>query len=518
MRLLNAHTGQLVEFHPGNIPSYAILSHTWGVGEITFADIHQHNVKKRAAYIKIKYACETAIRKDLDYVWVDTCCIDKSSSAELSEAINSMFRWYRDAKVCFAYLEDVDTLGRLGPRALEKSRWFTRGWTLQELLAPDNILFFGKSFAFLGTKDDLSERVAAITRIPKAVIQGKKQYSEYSVAARMSWASRRSTTRPEDMAYSLLGIFGINMPLLYGEGAGAFVRLQEEIAKVTEDHTILAWHFRQTGYRALPDTFAASPADFHDVQSFVPVRLRADGDPFTVTARGLRIQLPFIRRDSAYIGILSCVDERNPMELVGLALEYGENLDSHIINKGVRLNRKEIQNDVISVRTVYIRKSRTLGWTASVTYDSGWTCFIRDTLGTQTAFQLPDQMYREGWKKEYGVWFQPLGWGQSFRLLYHHPVHGKVEICLSIYYLLEDRMPTPHVPIKLPADPRPTFAPEFPGNRVYIENAQLPIGLKLELKFIADTLDRDKWWLEVKRDESTLFEEKVQREIEVGAA
>jgi len=179
----------------------------------------------------------------------DIVCIDKSSSAELSEAINSMFKWYRQSEVCYAYLEDVPpspeplgttgkTISMLGP-AFAASRWFRRVWTLQELLAPSRVRFFDNKWGEIGERGDLSSVLEDVTGIEAGVLNGAS-FADISIGHRMSWASQRETTRAEDMAYSLLGIFNINMPLLYGEGHKAFIRLQEAIMNQSEDQSILA--------------------------------------------------------------------------------------------------------------------------------------------------------------------------------------------------------------------------------------------------------------------------------------
>lgn len=170
------------------------------------------------------------------------CCIDKASSQELSEAINSMFQWYWDSSVCYAYLQDYvsDTLDAA---SLEKSEWLYRGWTLQELIAPRKLVFYNKSWHCFGSKSDqnVCEVVSYITKIDVEFLLGSDLESA-SIAKRMSWASKRKTSRSEDIAYCLMGLFDINMPLLYGEGPKAFKRLQEEIIKqYPEDHSLYAW-------------------------------------------------------------------------------------------------------------------------------------------------------------------------------------------------------------------------------------------------------------------------------------
>lgn len=226
-------------------PPYAILSHTWLEGqEVTFDDLINGNGTDKTGYNKIMFCARQAHRDGLDYCWVDTCCINKSSSAELSEAINSMFRWYQKAQRCYAYLSDVPNSTPNGDVEgfqswelyFRQSRWFTRGWTLQELIAPRTVEFFSKEEEFLGSKETLAQLLHEITHIPIEVLQGKSSLG-YSVTERFSWAAKRQTTRAEDESYCLLGIFDIQMPLLYGEGRQKAVkRLKREIKEAAEDH------------------------------------------------------------------------------------------------------------------------------------------------------------------------------------------------------------------------------------------------------------------------------------------
>ncbi|KAI1427747.1 heterokaryon incompatibility protein-domain-containing protein [Xylaria sp. FL1777] len=247
MRLLNAHTRQIHNFVSSyDIEEFAILSHTWGLEEVVLQDwqsLSGAELELKEGYRKIDYCCKQAIKDGYDWVWIDTCCIDKTSSAELSEAINSMFHWYQDAAICYAYLADVpdDITGDALLAALSGSRWFTRGWTLQELLAPREIVFFSKNWQNLTTKLNSVEILSTITGIETVYLQGDP-LEDASAAKKMSWAATRETTRIEDIAYCLLGIFDVNMPLIYGEGKKAFKRLQEEIIKANpEDHTLFAW-------------------------------------------------------------------------------------------------------------------------------------------------------------------------------------------------------------------------------------------------------------------------------------
>ena len=264
------------------------------------------------------------------------CCIDKTSSAELSEAINSMFSWYQNAAICYAYLSDVPKCADVltVDSMFSRSRWFTRGWTLQELIAPNNLTFFSMDWHPFGTKVELSSRVSSITGIERTFLSGKDLESA-STAKRMSWAASRKTSRVEDIAYCLLGIFDINMPLIYGEGKKAFRRLQEEIMKSrSEDHSLFAWGTivatpsieitdpdQLTGTKSMPrrgsqsnqpllGLLAESPLDFASSGGFIPstsaalfVRslFRTVSIPLAVD-KGLRLELPLLPRafDSTY--------------------------------------------------------------------------------------------------------------------------------------------------------------------------------------------------------------------------
>ena len=226
-----------------NIPQYAILSHTWGADheEVTFKDIMNGTGKSKVGYAKIRFCAKQAAEDGLQYFWVDTCCIDKSSSAELSEAINCMFRWYKDAARCYVYLSDVSASGSVGDESsrrwkpgFNESRWFTRGWTLQELIAPKSVQFFSEEGQLLGDKQSLEQTLYEITGIAIQALQGSHML-HFSVNERMSWAAKRETKREEDEAYSLLGIFDIHMPLIYGEGRKkAMSRLLKEIKETSK--------------------------------------------------------------------------------------------------------------------------------------------------------------------------------------------------------------------------------------------------------------------------------------------
>ncbi|KAG2147395.1 HET domain-containing protein [Suillus bovinus] len=244
---------------------YAILSHRWRDGEVQFSDIGQPHARSMPGYSKIE-GCRVQAHEDgYRYVWIDTCCINKSSSSELSEAINSMFMW-------------VD---------------------LQELIAPNNVIFFSRDWEEIGSKSSFAPSIENITGIVRGVLLTNYP-GEISVATRMFWASRRQTTRVEDRAYSLLGLFGVYMPTIYGEGENAFVRLQIEIMKSSNDQSIFAW---KSDRRNTSGLLASSPDDFAESRNIVKIpsdsfrSIFSSSTPsirhqYSVTNRGLNIHLP----------------------------------------------------------------------------------------------------------------------------------------------------------------------------------------------------------------------------------
>ncbi|KAK7967632.1 uncharacterized protein PG986_001909 [Apiospora aurea] len=247
MRLINTLTLELELFIEP--PPYAILSHRWTKDEVLVEDVEKplSEWQGKAGASKVLQGSVTALALGHRYLWIDSCCIDKKSSAELTEAINSMYTWYRDAKMCLAFLSDVQSAN-----TLLDSVWFTRGWTLQELVAPCSLRFYSATWADLGSRESWARQIARMTSISIELLQQiqhqrglpdstRQLLDSYSTHKKMGWAAKRVTTRPEDLAYSMIGIFGVSMPLIYGEGrAKAFRRLQEEILKTSYDQSILA--------------------------------------------------------------------------------------------------------------------------------------------------------------------------------------------------------------------------------------------------------------------------------------
>ncbi|KAI1076045.1 hypothetical protein F5B20DRAFT_584609 [Whalleya microplaca] len=308
MRLLNVKTRELEEFSLGRAyPMYAILSHTWGEDEVQFRDLRDPDHRSKPGYAKIEGTCRQAAKDNFGYVWIDTCCIDKSSSAELSEA---------------------STESEVIERAFRTSRWFTRGWTLQELLAPNSLVFFTSSWTDIfhwdpykayssqtGKAND--EQPYLHTLIKHITGIDLKDWHRADVAERLSWASRRTTTKEEDLAYCLLGLLEVNMPLLYGEGKAAFYRLLKKVIKKSNYHGVLT-----AGYQRLP--FDDGLLD--DDRSFLPespgkyigcapgfYEVPIPGIPnsahFSMTNAGLLIDLPLMKIDpqlDIVLALLSC--------------------------------------------------------------------------------------------------------------------------------------------------------------------------------------------------------------------
>lgn len=371
MRLLNTRTLAL-EIFPSEDgrPKYAILSHTWGSDEIIYNDVKlgpENLLNSKEGLSKVIQSAKRAQVDGYDYIWIDTCCIDKSSSAELSEAINSMFRWYQDSAICYVFLADYGhpdpsvhkpDLG-LGSQ-FAGSRWFTRGWTLQELIAPGVVRFFDPNWRFVGDRRDLAVEIAQITTIEVTVLArefGTRKFGTWTVISareilracstsrKMSWASQRRTTRVEDLAYCLLGIFDLNMPLLYGEGDRAFIRLQEQIARNFHDQTLLAWHNPSTWYVGdRSNIFAPSPSCFHKSGQFRPAQYVSEVSLMTLTGRGLELDVhlapctlhcstePKRRiRGQFAAGVLSCGDGADEFSCVGLLLERADTQDDSYI-------------------------------------------------------------------------------------------------------------------------------------------------------------------------------------------
>ena len=275
-------------------PEYATLSHRWiGDTEVSYDEMvdlvnmekgKRDEIRGRAGYKKILDTCQQAQKDGYEWVWVDTCCIDKRSSAELSEAINSMYRWYENARTCYAYLHDVDGPSFPTEKDDEKypdsngwPKWFSRGWTLlQEMIAPGDVQFFDQNWQHIGDKETLAWTLTEITGVPVHILTDGLHGNRPCVAQIMSWAANRTTTRVEDRAYSLMGLLDVNMPMLYGEGKKAFHRLQLEIIRSSNDQSVFAWGWNSRTVR-IGSIFADDPSFFRDCSGIELV----DHDRFT---------------------------------------------------------------------------------------------------------------------------------------------------------------------------------------------------------------------------------------------
>ncbi|KAI0699876.1 heterokaryon incompatibility protein-domain-containing protein [Cerioporus squamosus] len=375
MRLLDTSTGHFVSFDDPRDVRYAILSHVWAkerqpnyIPEQTYQDILAIKAAEPpGAEIltklswKIQKACEVAREHGFGFIWVDSCCINKTSSAELSEAINSMFQWYSWAKVCYAFLYDVDDKENheaVGSH-FRRSRWFKRGWTLQELIAPQEVLFLSKEWTLIGTKHSLSVAIWHASGIDPLVLKHERPLASVCVAERMSWAAPRETSKVEDAAYSLIGIFDVNMTPKYGEGTYSFVRLQRTILKRDPDQSLFTWGncipLHQLSLARLPSLqrsdlmsepepylLAPHPSNFRDVprsrdsshitsitRDQLAQRLgrKVRNAEYIPTSDGIRTTFPIVRYrlDSGgelFLALLSCKDGAG--DLMALVLRLSQ--------------------------------------------------------------------------------------------------------------------------------------------------------------------------------------------------
>ncbi|KAI6012985.1 hypothetical protein EDC04DRAFT_2956473, partial [Pisolithus marmoratus] len=321
---------------------YCILSHRWIEGkEVNYEQMKEFakfdnakEIQSCHGYQKILKACNVADGL-FEYLWADTCCIDKRNSSELSEAINSMFRWYKNSTRCYTYLHDTSDFPT-GPDFTTFGNyngwpeWFSRGWTLQELIAPSDLQFFNKHWKEIGDKRNRATEIKEIMGVPLRVLMNGLSSYRPSFAEVMSWAAERKTKLFEDEAYSLIGLLDINMPMLYGEGKKAFQRLQLEFMRMSNDQSIFAWRANNAGdtevaerteggntrvmgwtsavlpdgpiaFRRCRDVIQMEPKAFYRSLSREwesdANALAADGEcealpAFTVTNRGIRIPLP----------------------------------------------------------------------------------------------------------------------------------------------------------------------------------------------------------------------------------
>lgn len=316
---------------------YAILSHRWLGPEITFQQIerYSHELRQAGPYQmnnpqldKIRGACTTARQLGLKWMWIDSCCINKESSAELSESINSMFKWYQDSQVCITYLQDVDFQSpahRPGESSIfynsnsqAPSEWFSRGWTLQELIAPRDMRFFDTNWNYMGTKESMASDIENITGVSAAYLTGAQDFREACIATKLSWMAGRTTTREEDVAYGMLGLFNITMTPQYGEGQYAFLRLQHELLSKTTDESLFAWQMpdptagSKFGIASLPEAnwkpdewglLAPTPDWFKSCNNMTIVgdkRITRPAQVFQQVREGVQVPISKVEGNTAY--------------------------------------------------------------------------------------------------------------------------------------------------------------------------------------------------------------------------
>ncbi|KAI6039996.1 hypothetical protein EDC04DRAFT_1595804 [Pisolithus marmoratus] len=356
---------QLEIFEQYRVPpvDYCILSHRWMGNEVKYEEVRKlTKIDKRdeirgwAGYQKVLRSCEQAKRDGLRLLWVDTCCIDFENGPETSEAINSMFQWYRDSRLCYTYLHDVCIFPTKPDKMFAKfngwPEWFSRGWTLQELVAPSALQFFNKDWECIGDKQSLAPKLAEITKVPLHILRDGLSSHRPSVAQIMSWAADRGTKCIEDRAYSLLGLLGINMPTLYGEEKGAFQRLQLEIMRVSNDQSIFAWKDSTTcnkrwsngvladdpdSFRDCHDVIKIEPKEFYkglsllwDSDSTELVTSQEDDEipTFTVANGAIQIRLPLLPYHgcpSVFLAALACRRENDPLPMTIGLTGFGSN-------------------------------------------------------------------------------------------------------------------------------------------------------------------------------------------------
>ncbi|KAI4230128.1 MAG: hypothetical protein L6R36_000241 [Xanthoria steineri] len=359
MRLINVHTFDMENGHEPDGVKYAILSHKWFESEISFQDfqnlkdVEKANMKRPHESLqqnqhmgigKIAWSASIARKQGLNYIWIDTCCIDKTSSAELSESINSMWKWYRLAVECYAYLPDVDRqdIGS-AKEELEDSVWFKRGWTLQELLAPPVVRFYDRHWKSMATKADMASDISSITKISPEYLGGDLRGA--SIATKMSWVAKRTTTKLEDIAYCLLGIFGLNMDLRYGEGNQAFIRLQKELVENCRDESIFAWTNPDPRINVC-GLLAPEPACFAESGDITHLSKKAKQRPSIVwSSAGIRIAVPVFFWDL-----------QNGRDWNNLAVATWRNLD--VTLNCWRIGESKSKDTV----TIHLKKTKEKGW------------------------------------------------------------------------------------------------------------------------------------------------------------
>ena len=460
---------KVFEWRNDETTTYAILSHRWiekegEDQEVSYEDManlpkvdeeERDEIRQRPGYQKIIDSCEKAKKDGYELLWIDTCCIDKRSSAELSEAINSMYRWYANSKVCYAHLHDVSEPSFPTERNQDKysingwPEWFSRGWTLQELIAPSVVRFFSKDWLDLGDKKLLASSLSVITRVPQRILENGLPTERPCVAQIMSWAANRKTTRDEDRAYSLLGLLDVNMPMLYGEGKRAFQRLQLEIIRTSNDQSIFAWDPEGKAPR-IGSILADDPSFFQDCDDvgtmelddfteyhrvrFTEEELRSIREErlgfFLVTNRGIQICLPlspYPGSRSVFTARLACYSPRLGF-LVPVTIHLARQ-KSNYYRYFPLPNQSAFLSESLQFQQVYLRYQDTLHHDVTFTFDdrtvskNGFTCsgtYPSEPAGNKFTLTSKDPLFIRVYANSKAQCHFSVGFGQCFGQAWVH--------------------------------------------------------------------------------------------------
>ena len=442
---------KVLELRDDEATEYAILSHRWiDPTEVDYEEMvdlakmdrqEQNEIRSRLGYKKIVNTCKQAKRDGYEWLWIDTCCIDKRSSAELSEAINSMYRWYANAKICYAYLHDVD--GSSFPTEPDSEKhhksdgwpeWFSRGWTLQEMVAPRDLQFFNRDWQPIGDKKALAQTLERITEVPEHILADGLEGNRPCVTQIISWAAKRTTTRVEDKTYSLMGLLDVNMPMLYGEGKKAFHRLQLEIIRSSNDQSIFAWE----EYRVrIGSVLADDPSAFehcsdldvmnHDelVEEFSLSSTNTDHfDVFPITNRGIQIWMLLHRyrnSNSVFKAYLPCRYASGYLVSIDLVL-WNSNYYRY---PSTRYDGVHGFEDSAEFRQVYLRYQDTPNHTVAFDIDdsgiiaNGFTCSPKVT-GNTLMLTNTDPFHIKTYSEERGNGHFNVYFGQCLGLDWVH--------------------------------------------------------------------------------------------------
>ena len=466
---------KIFELRDDKAASYAIVSHRWikkdgEDQEVSYEDMvdilkvvgeDRDEIRHRPGYRKIIDGCKQAENDGYEWLWIDTCCIDKRSSAELSEAINSMYRWYANSKVCYTHLHDVFEPSFPTERNKDKypdNGWpalFSCGWTLQELIAPMNIRFFNQNWLDLGDKKSLANTLSAITRVPQNILANGLPIKRPCVAQIMSWAADRVTTREEDQAYSLLGLLDVNMPMLYGKGKRAFQRLQLEIMRTSNDQSIFAWDPEGKNPR-IGNILADDPSFFRDcddmeimgideftyyhndqvtVEELHSIKEHQLG-LFPVTNRGIQMCLPlspYLGSRSVFTTRLACHSPRLSAQLVSHSSHQRVRpvpVTIHLAQWELNYyqyfplpNQSAFSSEALQFKQVYLRYQDTSHHEVTLTFDdrtvskNGFTCsgtYPNEPAGNECTLTSTDPLFIRVYTNNQAQCYFAVGLGQCF--------------------------------------------------------------------------------------------------------